>query len=315
MTAPKKSKPNHRPLIEITADIHKAERANIFVTGKLLLEAKEQAGHGKWLPYLKSIGWTDRNAQLHMSVARLAAKYETIADLNAAPTALYNLAWFVGEAEEPDEGLIQLAIKRLRDSVARGDSAEGQRNAILLTRMADLNPGATELALRAASSAINQNCFGDAARYKSMEDQGKAILGANPQTEEELKAITDKHPILMPGGKTTVEEAIEYLGGPIVEDDDEDEDEDKDEEEAPLPTWDDPRKNLSPRQRAVVTRFDDACKVLLELSALSSELLAKGIVEHDDLDMLGNFLKQIAASKRKAVGNNLEIPECLRRAS
>src|SRR5262245_24910015 len=95
-----------------------------------------------------------------------------------------------------------------------------------------------------------------------------------------------------------------------------------DEEEAPLPTWDDPRKKLSPRQRAEVTRFDDACKVLLELSARSSELLANGIVEHDDLDMLANFLKQVAASKRKVAGketakgagaDNLEIPECLRR--
>jgi hypothetical protein len=220
---------NLRPLAAITADIHKAERANIFVTGRLLLEAKEQASHGKWLPYLKSIGWSDRNAQLHMSVARLAAKYETISYLNAAATAFFHLVWLSERYE--DEEVMPLAIERLKQSVARGDSAGQQREAVTLTPQAMVSPkGTTELALKAASDAFNQNCFGDEARYNSMMDQGRAILEANPKTEEELKVITDKHPIIMPGGKIKQDDALKLTGRIIIEEAADEEDAAEDEE-------------------------------------------------------------------------------------
>src|SRR5262249_9974526 len=168
MTVSEKSKRNHRPLVEITADIYRAERQNLFTIGKLLREAKEHFPHGKWLPYLKSIDYSPRNSQLYMSAFELADKYETVSHLGAATTAIYALVSLSDrEKEDEREGvIIPLAIERLQASVARGDSAKEQRAVVELSPMARLNPGVTELALRAASDAINQNCFGCPIRMK-----------------------------------------------------------------------------------------------------------------------------------------------------
>ena len=230
---PQHPKKNIRPLTAITADIYKSGRQNIFTIGKLLREARDHFPHGKWIPYLKSIEWNERTAQLYISVADLADKYESVSHLNASPGALYELtsctdreeeaAKWEEEAkrEEASAGVRQrsvrkpkrhrklavaarkeagedtlLAIERLRASIARGDSVGQQRVAISLTRMAKINPPeTTELALKAASDAINQNCFGDTKRYAAMMAQGKAIIEANPKTEKELKAVQAAHPV------------------------------------------------------------------------------------------------------------------------
>jgi Protein of unknown function (DUF3102) len=303
---------NLRPLESITADICRAERQNVFTIGKLLREAKEHFPHGSWIPYLKKIEWSPRTAQLYMAVSELADKYETVAHLNAAPTAIYHLVWLAERYEgEPEEKakVMPLAIERLRASVERGDGAAAQRDVVNLTPMAQLNPGIGELALKAASDAINSNCFGCPIRSKSMGEQADAILRANPTTEEELKAITDKHPIMMPDGKISQDDALKLAD--TVE---ESEDDEADEEAAPAPAT---ATELLPRQCALVGRFDDACGELLKLAAKASAVFTTSIVDDVDLDMLGNFLKQIAASKRKArppeQHDDLEIPEFLRR--
>ena len=154
---------NLRPLTAITADIYKSGRQNIFTIGKLLREAKAHFPHGKWLPYLKSIEWNERTAQLYMSVADLADKYESVSHLNASPGALYELtSWMDREEEaakweeeakreeasadtpekreeakedrklavaarkEAGEDTL-LAIERLRASISRGDNVGQQR--------------------------------------------------------------------------------------------------------------------------------------------------------------------------------------------
>jgi hypothetical protein len=197
MSSPK----NLRPLAEISAEIYRTERQSVLTLGKLLLEAKEQLKHGEWLSYLKSIGWGDRNAQLHMAVARLAANTKLVADLDAAPTALYQLTWIAGEYADA----LPLAIARLKKSVERGDTAAQQRQVVTLSPQAKEAEDAgfkniTELALQAASDAFNQNCFGDEARYKSMMDQSRAIIKANPKTDDELKAVIAENPIPVPAG-------------------------------------------------------------------------------------------------------------------
>ena len=242
MSTSRKSKPaqpNLRPLSAITADIYRAERQNLFSIGKLLREAKEHFPHGEWLPYLKSIDYSARNAQIYMSASELADKYETIAHLGAAPTAIYALnALAAREAEaEREVDVIPLASERLQASIARGDSAGEQRAIVELSPMAMLNPGVCELALGAASIAINQSCFGCEIRMKSMEEQCQAILQGNPTTEDELRAIQAKHPVLWAGGKMTQDEFIKLQkDAPEVEDDDDDEEDDAgdDDDESPV---------------------------------------------------------------------------------
>jgi hypothetical protein len=60
--------------------------AHAMHAGDLLIEAKEQLGHGEWLPWLKTnFPFSDRTARLYMQVARRRAELEvkmaTVADL------------------------------------------------------------------------------------------------------------------------------------------------------------------------------------------------------------------------------------------
>lgn len=264
---------NNRPLEDITADIYKCERQNIFDIGNLLREAKAQLPHGRWLPYLQSIGWGKRSAQLHMAVAELANKYASVAHLNAAPTALYQLVWL--DENHPDA--MPLAIERLKKSIERKDSAAEQREDVLLSIGAKNAEDAgykdiTELALKASSAAINQNCFGIPERMKAMQVQSAAIIKANPKTDEELKAVLEKNPVPLPADIARMYASDEEIA-----------ERDKDAETTSL-----------------VEQFDAACEELLMLSSKPSAVFADSSITHGDLDMLGNFLKQIAASKKMA---------------
>lgn len=187
---------NRRPIASITADIHKTDRQYVFALGKLFTEAKAQLEHGEWLPYLKEIEWPPSTVRLYMDVYALAAKYPTVANLKAAPTALYQLTWL--DEKHPDA--VPLAIERLKKSVARKDSAAKQKRVIVLSPDAKAYPDLTEIALEGMSDAINMSCFGDEARSKSMAEQAQAIIKANPKTEEELSKICADHPILLPTG-------------------------------------------------------------------------------------------------------------------
>ena len=154
---------NHRPLTRITAEIERAERSAVLTCGKLLLEAKRQLHHGEWVKYLREINWQPRTAQLYMAVAKLAAKTKSISHLNAAPTALFQLTWI----EEGHPECLALAIKRLKASVARKNSAWKQREAVLMTPLAKINPRLTDFALRAQLDTHNTLCFGNAVRSKA----------------------------------------------------------------------------------------------------------------------------------------------------
>jgi hypothetical protein len=56
-----------------------AERS--IAAGHLLMEAKELAGHGEWLPYLKALGIPPRTAQRYMTLAASGFKSATVAYL------------------------------------------------------------------------------------------------------------------------------------------------------------------------------------------------------------------------------------------
>ena len=237
---------NLRPLAAITADIYKSERQNVFTVGKLLREAKAHFPHGKWLSYLKSIDWSGRTAQLYMSVVELADKYETVADLGAAPTALYQLP-SIAEKHLP------LAIVRLGKSVQRKDTAVQQREAVALSIYGDEDT--TELALHAASDALNQNCFGIPERFKAMKAQFDAIIKANPKTEEELKAVIAENPIPLPAEDKPLLD--------MTEDADEEDMTDEGADTEPEPT-------IYPRQAALIESMESACETLKQLSAKPS---------------------------------------------
>ena len=86
----------NRTLAVIADELHaalKRETADILTIGTLLVEAKAQVGHGKWLSWLKQeFSMSERSAQKYMKAAEFAAKNELSADLDLSPSALYLLS-------------------------------------------------------------------------------------------------------------------------------------------------------------------------------------------------------------------------------
>lgn len=83
-------------------------------TGRRLIDVKENhCSHGEWLPWLEAeFGWTDRTALNFMRVAEMAAKSETISDLNIPLRSLYALA-----APSTKEPVRQVAL----EAIANGE--------------------------------------------------------------------------------------------------------------------------------------------------------------------------------------------------
>lgn len=82
-----------RDITVITSELQialKRETADVIAIGNLLLEAKDQLEHGKWLPWIKAnCGLSESTAQNYMNAARLAVKYPTVGVLKLRPTVLY----------------------------------------------------------------------------------------------------------------------------------------------------------------------------------------------------------------------------------
>jgi hypothetical protein len=91
-----KQKAAARSLSTIVGEIRKTLRndiGNIIKRGDLLLEAKDQLGHGEWLPWLEeNFDMEERTAQRAMAAAKFAAKYDNLLDLRLTKSALYELS-------------------------------------------------------------------------------------------------------------------------------------------------------------------------------------------------------------------------------
>jgi hypothetical protein len=104
---------------------------DIIEIGRRLIEAKEIAGHGNWLPWLeREFGWTTDTAQNFMSVASATSKNGNFPNLNVPISGLYLLAApstpakvieAVGERSERGER-VSLAAVRREIAMAKGIS-------------------------------------------------------------------------------------------------------------------------------------------------------------------------------------------------
>src|SRR4051794_8982872 len=83
------------------------ESKDVILIGRLLIEARSQLEHGEWLPWLLvSFSLSVRSAENYMSAARVAAKYETVANLKLRPSALYAL----GNDYRSDEAVVEAVL-------------------------------------------------------------------------------------------------------------------------------------------------------------------------------------------------------------
>jgi hypothetical protein len=90
------AKAQPRDLATIVTTIKRTFRddiCNIIRRGELFQQAKDQIEHGRWLMWVETnFNWDEQMAQRAMSVAKFAAKYDTVSALNLTKGVLYGLA-------------------------------------------------------------------------------------------------------------------------------------------------------------------------------------------------------------------------------
>ena len=134
----KKMKAGPRGLATIVTKIKRTFRddiCNIIRRGELLQQATDQIEHGGWVTWLETnFNWDEEMAQRAMSVAKFAAKYDTVSALNLTKGVLYGLAsgGFPDKVvksvlKEATSGPIK--IERLYE-IARPMSALGQKRTL-----------------------------------------------------------------------------------------------------------------------------------------------------------------------------------------
>ena len=64
-------------LAERAGGLFRRSNADAMICGRVLLEAREIAGHGQWLPFLRDAGVTARTAQRLMKVAEFVGDNDT----------------------------------------------------------------------------------------------------------------------------------------------------------------------------------------------------------------------------------------------
>jgi len=92
----KTAKAEPRDVATIVTKIKRTFRddiCNIIRRGELLQQGKYQIEDGGWLIWLETnFNWDEEMAQRAMSVAKFAAKYDTVSTLNLTKGVLYGLA-------------------------------------------------------------------------------------------------------------------------------------------------------------------------------------------------------------------------------
>jgi hypothetical protein len=92
--------------------------------GELLLEAKEQCGHGKWLPWLKAnVKFSERTARRYMTIA---SRWEELANRSRVSDLSYREALAVLSSPEPEPFAVQPREIEYLPSVLECDDARAE---------------------------------------------------------------------------------------------------------------------------------------------------------------------------------------------
>jgi Protein of unknown function (DUF3102) len=124
---------------EVIRALGKRAVHDIIEIGRRLIEAKQIAGHGNWLPWLEhEFGWGVDTAQNFMNVASAAGKFGKFPNLNLPISGLYLLASprtptevIVAVAERSEQGE-RLSLDEVKQMIAEAeakgaDAAESAR--------------------------------------------------------------------------------------------------------------------------------------------------------------------------------------------
>jgi hypothetical protein len=273
---------NRRPLKKIAsdlADVLKRAVKNVIEAGGLLNEAKEQLDeHGQWLPWLRdNFSLTNRTAERYMAVHALAAKFDTVSNLNFKVSGLYAL---VEADRDGNSEAVKAALAEAKDKWINADRVRQ-----IVKSVRPQPPEETSDEAPSPDAAKDEELSSDGGSDEASPDVAR--VEAQPPDED----------------RSDEEDRDEERLSDDAPGDDEPEPEPDD--DRPPPT---PPPSLSPKQAAQLRQFEDATKGLLGLAARSArEFLATGISDFD-LKTAAEFLQQVAREKEKLKGGDDVAP-------
>lgn len=253
-------------LDKITNDLHeilKRETGDVVEIGRLLTSAKEEVGHGKFLPWLeREFSLSEKTANRYMAahkfmkeVAGPLLKSDNLADLRLRPSAVYELVkiqTYGGIAD--DDGNLHKITRADLEAVLR-EAAEnwiGEKRLIEIFR--SRHPETTE-----ADGEIKPEDAGETLRKTTT---GEAV----PDTEVAGEVADDE-----------AEQTSETPPHPVPK----------------------PKSALSAKDEGNLSTFNTIIKNLTRLASGSAEKYAAATVQTADLETAADFVRAVADLKKK----------------
>ena len=148
-------KKNEPTLDDLAERFRKHYRRSIkayLEASETLLEARELADHGRWLPFLETINIRERTAQRMLRLARSGLKYDMVSDLGGIAAALdyLKLVDDVAEAERTITSLNE-TIDELRERVAFNEELATRKDGAEIAVVNSLREGS-----RSQKARINE---------------------------------------------------------------------------------------------------------------------------------------------------------------
>jgi Protein of unknown function (DUF3102) len=257
-------------LTKITNHLHeilKRETGDVVEIGRLLTSAKEELGHGEFLPWLeREFSLSEKTANRYMAahkfmieVAAPLLKSDKLSDLSLRPSALHELVGMKSRGElRDDDGNVYTVTQADIEAVLKEAAENWVGRKRLLEILKSRHPRTTEANGDRGPEAAGEETTGEPADMAtSTEAPGEAGDGESEQSTE-----TPPHPAPKP------------KSAPSMKDED----------------------NLS--------TFSASIKDLKRLATVSAEKYAEAAVPTADLERVADFVRAVADLKKQG---NAEI--------
>jgi hypothetical protein len=201
---------------EVIRALGKRAVHDIIEIGRRLIEAKELAGHGGWLPWLeREFGWDERTAQRFISVG---VKSDKLSDLNVPVSGLYLLA----APSTPDEVIDAVAergdgerlslkdIKQMIADASEAEQAKAEKRIAKLVAQHDVEVAELREAAEKEPGLSSEDI--EALIDKAVEPLKKKIENYKKQLRKEpVKRVPDPHGLVAMRLRMALETLVEAM--------------------------------------------------------------------------------------------------------
>jgi hypothetical protein len=282
---------NHRTLTEIGDELGYAIRyrtAGMLQIGGLLNEAKEQATHGEWLPFLKLYRVEERSAQRYMKAATWAAKYDNVDGFDQiTPQAIYALASGKFSVDVVEQVISAAQHRHIGIADVKAIAKVGEK-APILREIKAAQDAEAEAAMAARLAEAK------AAGFDTVEAHEAAIKAAKKEAQQKQRQERDKRK------SADTEDEDDADDG---EDDDDAEDGDSEDDDSEEET-----NEPSPAQLKAIAKFDEAVEMLRKIMTKSLAVFDDTKAPTDVVDEVSRFLAEVSHRKKLKLHNIADAP-------